>query len=603
MTNHRNRISLIFAIFLLVAVILPFARSQSAPTPAQSLNVIDTFIGTGEPGFSGENIQAKDTKLNYPYRMAVDSAGNMYIADTFNNRIRKVSGTDKQISVVAGTGDAGFSGDGGRATEAKLNRPYGVAVDASGGNVYIADTNNHVIRKVNSQGKISTIAGILEQSGSDGEFVDAKSAKLNSPYGVSVDSEGNVYVADTYNNKIRMISAVNGNITTVAGTGVEGFSGDIGLAKFSKLSYPRGIFFTEETRQGTGDKDKILYVADTGNSRIRAINLTDSTIKTIAGGFLDLGIDVNSVKISKPDINKKEYSVEATIENPSSFAREFYVLAYVTEPDGSKTLSRNGDQKPVKIEAGSSKSIALTKKPVGTLSGDVGVQIELREVDGRSKDSIKGVFPVGQTTELEKFKSYSGTRYGISFANSNKNIIGNNTITLLSPSDAGVYLSSSKENALQSNIVDSQQQSGHGIVINSAADNALESNRISVAGRKNYALYISGSSNTKLAGDKIESPPLQYAIRLKSSPTKFWNVDFRKDTILFDDASEISINKSLVVHVVDGTDPNTKIANAVVEIFDETTNSKVFSENLASGEKRIQEITESRVKGVKKTGR
>jgi uncharacterized protein (TIGR03437 family) len=220
-----------------------------------SNGVIATVAGNGMEGFSGDNGPATSAQMGQPVGIAVDAAGNLYIADQGNNRIRKVSG--RVIATVAGNGTAGFSGDGGPATAAQLSNPAGIAVD-SAGNLYIADSYNQRIRKV-SGGVITTVAG----SGTFGLIGDngpATSAWLNFPQGVAVDAAGNLYIADTYNNRIRRVS--NGVITTVAGNGTPALSGDNGPAASAALNQPQGIAV---------DSADNLYFADTNDNRIRLL--------------------------------------------------------------------------------------------------------------------------------------------------------------------------------------------------------------------------------------------------------------------------------------------------------------------------------------------
>jgi hypothetical protein len=223
--------------------------------------IIATVAGNGTAGYSGEG-PATTVQLNYPEGVAVDAAGNLYIADTNNNRIRKVS--NGAMTTVAGNGTAGYSGDG-QATSAQLNYPGGVAVDAAG-NLYVADTNNNRIREVSS-GVITTVAG---GGASFGDGGPATGAQLFNPYGVAVDAAGNLYIADSGNSRIRKVS--NGIVTTVAGNGTQGFSGDNGAATSAQLSNPYGVAV---------DSAGNLYVADSGNSRIRKV--TNGTIATVAG--------------------------------------------------------------------------------------------------------------------------------------------------------------------------------------------------------------------------------------------------------------------------------------------------------------------------------
>ena len=281
---------------------------------------ITTIAGNGILGYSGDGGPATDATLNSPCCVAVDASGNVYIADTSNYAIRKVSPTGS-IATFAGTGYAGHSGDGGPASAASLNSPYGVAADANG-NVYISDTGNGVVRKVSSSSTISIFAG-NHNMGYSGDGGPATSAELFSPRGLSVDADGNVLIADY--SAVRSVSTA-GIITTIAGTGVAGFSGDGGSAIDARLVtsavaagasgtlYIAGnlrIRMIDSSRNintvagngnenylgdgGTGTlallgtpggialaADGTLYIADTGNNRIRKISAA-GTITTIAG--------------------------------------------------------------------------------------------------------------------------------------------------------------------------------------------------------------------------------------------------------------------------------------------------------------------------------
>ena len=198
---------------------------------------INTIAGNGTAGFSGDSGLATGAELNGPYGVVVDSGNNLYIADPGNNRIRKVAAGTGIITTIAGDGTAGYSGDNGPATSAELNLPTGVAVD-SGGNVYIADTGNNVIRKINTSGSITTVAG-NNAEGYSGDNGAATNATLYAPSGVAVDSAGNLYIADTNNNRIRKVST-SGTITTIAGTGTAGYTGDNGAATSATLNKPVG---------------------------------------------------------------------------------------------------------------------------------------------------------------------------------------------------------------------------------------------------------------------------------------------------------------------------------------------------------------------------
>ena len=217
--------------------------------------------------------------LNYPSGIARDNSGNTYIADTYNNRVRRVS-PDGAIATVAGNGNSGYSGDFSAAANAQLNAPQGLALDSSG-NLYIADANNHRVRRVDPSGIITTAAGNGVCCSATGDGGAATSAGIGTPYGLAVDSSGNLYLTDALNNLVRMVDA-NGNISTVAGNGVQGFSGDNGPATSARLNVPHGIAV---------DTAGNLFIADTDNERIRKVD-TSGTITTIAGnGSLGFGGD------------------------------------------------------------------------------------------------------------------------------------------------------------------------------------------------------------------------------------------------------------------------------------------------------------------------
>ena len=220
--------------------------------------IITTVAGTGERGFSEDGGPALEARLNHPTGVAVDGAGNLYIADSENHRIRRVDGSGI-ITTVAGTGERGFSGDGGPALEAQLSGPTGISVDSSG-SVYIADTWNDRIRRVGPTGTITTVAGIGRGSDSGGAG-PATEALLNWPQGVAVDGSGNLYIADSGNHRIRPMDS-SGVLTTIAGTGQGGFGGDGGLAATAQLNYPTGVAVDDEGK---------VYVADSRNHRIRVL--------------------------------------------------------------------------------------------------------------------------------------------------------------------------------------------------------------------------------------------------------------------------------------------------------------------------------------------
>jgi len=238
--------------------------------------VISTLAGSGAYGFSGDNGPAIAATFANPQGVHADALGNVYVADTFNNRIRKIS-TTGIISTVAGNGSSSSGGDGGPAVAAGINGPYALALDPAGTHLFIADTQGNRIREVDlGTGIISTVAG-SGSNGFSGDGGPAGSAELSGPRGVLVDALGDIFIADTFNNRIREVSG--GIINTVAGDGALGYSGDNGAATLAALRVPQGL--GEDAAAG-------IFVADTGNNVIRRFTV-NGTIATVAGGGYTLG--------------------------------------------------------------------------------------------------------------------------------------------------------------------------------------------------------------------------------------------------------------------------------------------------------------------------
>ena len=227
------------------------------------------IAGTGIPGFNGDHGPAIKASLRQPYDVRLDSQGTVYIADYGNNRVRKVT-RDGIIQTVAGTGEQGYSGDGGPATAARLNGPYGIFVDGED-RLLIADSFNHVIRRVNNDGTITTIFGSGRQ-GYSGDGGLASAASFDTPQSLYVDAYGRTYIGDEHNHAIRFITP-DGLISTLIGTGVAGFSEDGSLASEAQLNDPEYMFVR---------RDGSVVISEGDNGRILVIR-RDGTLHTLAG--------------------------------------------------------------------------------------------------------------------------------------------------------------------------------------------------------------------------------------------------------------------------------------------------------------------------------
>lgn len=235
--------------------------------------VISTVAGTGEVGYSGDGGPARKARLNDPYEVRFDAGGNMYFVEMLNAVVRKVEASTGTISTVAGTGERGFSGDGGPATEAAFNRPHSIALDGKG-SLFIADIGNHRIRRVDlSTGLVSTFAGTGERAATP-EGAPVAGTPLNGPRALAFAPSGDMYVALREGNAVYRVDMRRMTLHHVAGTGKKGFSGDGGPAAVATLAGPKGIEV---------GPDSAIYLADTENHAIRRIDLGTATISTIAG--------------------------------------------------------------------------------------------------------------------------------------------------------------------------------------------------------------------------------------------------------------------------------------------------------------------------------
>jgi len=234
---------------------------------------MQSMAGTGAGGYSGDGGPAKAAALNNPFHCSQDRQGNFYIADTFNHCIRKVDAKTSRISTVAGNGQRGYTGDGGSATAATLNEPYGVLPDRDG-HLFIVDRLNAVIRRVDAKsGQISTYTG-NGQKGYSGDGGPASAASMREPNALDFDPEGNLYVADVSDNRIRRIDRTTGVISTVSGTGKREFTGDGGPAVQAGIQGARGVAF---------DREGNMFLCEREGNRIRRVDRKTGVIRTIAG--------------------------------------------------------------------------------------------------------------------------------------------------------------------------------------------------------------------------------------------------------------------------------------------------------------------------------
>lgn len=296
--------------------VLPSVESPPSTAATAPLPVV-LVAGTGQAGFSGDGGPAAQATLNHPYGPAVDAAGAIYVPDFGNHRVRRI-GPDGMITTVAGTGQAGFSGDGGPATAAMLNSPVAVTV-GSDGSLYIVDTFNVRVRRVGPDGIITTIAGSGERPWNpDDDGGPATRAALWYPTGIAVDPNGGILIADNANDLIRRVDPA-GIITTVVGRFGFGWWGDGGPAAEAMASRPFSVACDREGR---------IYIADSYNHRIRRIGL-DGVIETIAG---------TGVPGFSGDGGK---ATAATLRNPRGVAVDAAGNVYVT--DGSNNRIRRID--------------------------------------------------------------------------------------------------------------------------------------------------------------------------------------------------------------------------------------------------------------------
>ena len=300
--------------------------------------VINTVVGDGDWIYVQDGVPALAAPIFLPTGVTEDAAGNLFLSDSNNHRVRRVDAQTRYISTIAGSGTPGDTADGVAATSAEIASPAGIVVDGAG-NVYFVDNGNHCVRRVDAFSKlISTVAGICGVQGYAGDGSLATAAKLNQPEGLAMDLQGDLYIADTGNNVVREVTASNGNIITVAGTGAPGYNQST-IATQAYLNTPWGV---------TVGPDGSLYIADRNNERVRKVDTT-GTISTVVGngmsGFMGDGGDPTQAELAAP-------------------------VAVVLDPAGNLYVADSGNNRVREVSAGMIQTI--TGGNSEEFSGDTG---------------------------------------------------------------------------------------------------------------------------------------------------------------------------------------------------------------------------------------
>jgi len=428
----------------LAAVLLVPGTAQAQPGTISTVagHVLDAQGRQVPPGFSGDNGPATQAQLSdQAYGIALDAAGNLYIADSNNNRIRFVNKSTGVITTIAGTGATGFSGDGGPALAATFNFPLSVAVDSQG-NIYVSDCFNDRIRKIGNNGIITTVVGNATNAQFDGDTPKAAtSAHLANPFGIAVDSQDNLYIADTGNQRIRKVTKSTGQISTVAGSGTTGctgggcggYNGD-GKATAVLLNYPSFVAV---------DTSLNVYIADDCNQRVRKVTISTGNLTTIAGNttpgckntavtdFAGDGGPGTAAHLSHP------YGVAVDTAGNVYIADYFNFVIRKVAPNGIISTIAGIPGQPGASTEGESTKTARLADPVGVLVDPAGNVYIMDQSSFRVRKLTVGTLPKNdldgdRKADVLVWRSTTGTFYpltsstGYTFNSANAKGLGGN---------------------------------------------------------------------------------------------------------------------------------------------------------------------------------
>ena len=304
--------------------------------------VITTAVGTGERGFGGDGRPAERALLNGPFDVGFDPDGNLYFSDTFNHRIRRVDARTGNITTCAGSGEAGYSGNGGPATQARFNEPYGIAVDKAG-HVYVADRHNHCVRRIDSaSGVITTLAG-NGSAGFSGDGGPGPQAGMVEPNGLALDpTQRRLFVADVADHRVRVVDLVSGTISTFIGTGEAQHNGDGGPASRA------GVFGARAVKVAP---DGTVYILERQGSTLRAVDPGTGVINTVAGtgarGYSGDGGPARDAVFDAP----KEFTLDPggdilIVDTENHAIRRIYAVSGIVETIAGGRKGPEGDGGP-----------------------------------------------------------------------------------------------------------------------------------------------------------------------------------------------------------------------------------------------------------------